>query len=65
MGENTPLYKAVLLKPVRQHIYGCVPNRTHLTPITSSLVETARLELGAHDEGGMQHVQWWGIEDEA
>ncbi len=38
----------------------CLPDPTHLIQLTSSLVQTARLELGVSDKGDIQNVLYWG-----
>ncbi len=35
----------------------CLPYLTHLIPLISSLVETAKTELGVLDKGDIQNVQ--------
>jgi len=46
--------------PTAAH-FVCLPHLTHLIQLISSLVETARLELGVSDEGDIQNVQRWEV----
>ncbi len=39
----------------------CLPHLTHLIQLISSLVESARLEMGVAYEGDIQNVWWLGV----
>ncbi len=55
---------AVVLKPVLENPLPCTfgyhPHLSHLIQLISSLVETARPEVGVSDKGDIQNVQCCG-----
>ncbi len=52
------VFKPVLEAP--QHCRFCLPYLTHLFQLISSLVETAKPELGVSDKGDVQNMQCLG-----
>ncbi len=63
-GRLTQWFSNLSWGPPTTAYFVCLPHLTHLIQLISSLVESARLEMGVAYERDIQNVWWlWGPQD--